>query len=120
MKPLKALTPADFPGYDADRIHDWLRETRRANANLLAAYVVVTVLAVMALVMEPVLLILALLFAIVLPFLVYRTASRLRREANLTPEAVAMARQGALPPAPAMQPEKGAASAVAPPEEVHV
>jgi hypothetical protein len=96
MKRFSELTSADFPGYDSDKISDWLIAMDDANGKYKVAVVILLVLFVILSIVAGTLVLPGILIILVVQILVFRRANRLKKELNLTGKIIKMARKGEL------------------------
>ena len=94
MKKFNDLTAADFPGYDAAKIEEWMAAAKEANKNyvvfmgILLGLCVIVSFALGALVLP------GLLLLIAAPWFIFRKSRRIEKELKLTRRAVMQARRG--------------------------
>jgi len=94
MKKFNDLTAADFPGYDAAKIEEWMAAAKEANKNyvvfmgILLGLCVIVSFALGALVLP------GLLLLIAAPWFIFRKSRRIEKRAETHPRAVMQARRG--------------------------
>jgi hypothetical protein len=96
MKKFNDLTAADFPGYDAAKIEEWMAAAKEANRNYLIFMSILLGLCVIVSFALGALVLPGLLLLIFAPWFIFRKSRRIEKELKLTRRAVMMARRGEL------------------------